>query len=182
MKYQHNQLGDEWFNSAKKGWRPPMEFGFAPNNVPLGPTAVAFSVQANLQDLERSAVPPLEEFDFVSISTLSVSARIFAPTDGRLRPYLGGGYGMSRLKTHWTGPNYNPGRYDCFGACSTGFDRTLYRGFHPHLVGGLELEGPPSSSTSLLLEYRRDFGRGDDFYNLDGWALAAGLRWRIPSD
>lgn len=181
VKYTYNQLEDAWFDrELQRGWKPPMEFGFAPPNYSMGSSGVAFAAEWSLQDLSREAVPPLDEFDFVSLNSLSLSAR-FLPIDrGPFRPYFGAGYGRSTLKTHWKGPNYNRELYDCYGACTSWFERTLFSAWHPYFLGGLEVYGAGDGSTTILLEYRRQTGRSDDFYNFDGHSFSAGLRWNVP--
>ncbi len=86
---------------------------------------------------------------------------------GPVRPYADAGYGVSRLRGTWTGPNYVEDRYDCF---------------HPHLIAGLELRPVATSRLSYLIEYRKDFDREDDFYDLGGNRFSAGLRWRTSAN
>jgi len=183
VKYSYNRLDDAWFDrELQRGWKPPMEFGFALPNIDVGSSALAVTVEWSLQDLGRQAVAPLEEFDFVSLNSMSVAGR-FIPLDrGAIRPYAGGGFGRSTLKTHWKGPNYDRSRYYCSGVCSTGFERTLFSAWHPYLVGGVEIYGSADATTTLLIEYRKQTGRDDAFYDLNGDSFSAGIRWLIPAN
>lgn len=179
LKYMQNSLDDEWFDERKRSWKPPLELGAMTNDLGVGPSALTLSLQSSNLYLDRETVPPLEEFDDVSIGSWSGSARLIPIRDLVLRPYVGGGYGRSYLATHWRGPNYDRSRYDCYGACTRGFGRGLSSGWHGHWLAGLEFGNPGARGLSLLVEYRRDIGRGDVFYDLGGSSLSFGLRRQI---
>lgn len=177
VKYTYNQLDDAWFDrELQRGWKPPMEFGFAPPNYAVGGSAVAFAAEWSVQDLSRETVAPLDDADYVSLNSISLSARLVPVDRGPFRPYFGAGYGRSTMKTHWKGPNYNRDLYYCYGACTSFFERTLLSVWHPYFMGGIEVYGAGDGSTTLLLEYRKQVGRSDAFYNLDGHSFSAGFR------
>jgi hypothetical protein len=176
LKYTHNSMDDQWFDSrVKRGWRPSLAASVTTDNIGIGFSAISLSFDAASQDFDVDAVPPLVDFESVGISSFSLSARFFPVNRGPLLPYVGAGYGLSRLRGTWTGPNYDVQRYDCIGACEGTYKETFYSGYHPHLVGGVELRFRPS--TALVVEYRKDIDRGDDFWLLDGHGYSVGLRW-----
>ncbi len=179
MKYNYNRVDDSWFDrELNRGWTPPMEFGFALPNMALGGSGVALAAEWSLQSMSRETVAPLAEFDFVRLSALSLSGRFIPMDRGAVRPYVGGGFGRSTLKTHWKGPNYNRALYYCYGACTGSFEETLLTSWHPFYLAGFEIYGEGNST--LLFEYRRQVNRSDSFYDLSGHTFSAGIRWMVP--
>lgn len=180
LLYSQPRLDEPWFERRMHtGWPAPLEVGLMSNNISVGPSAVAISLEAAIQGFDVDAVPPLVRFESVQLSTISLSGRFFPLDFGPVRPYAGAGFGASSLHGVWTGPNYDVTRYHCFGACASTYRETFYRGWHPHFVVGLELRRSAARKTSFLFEYRKDVNRGDGFYRLDGSRLGIGMRYRL---
>ncbi len=180
LKYSHNRLDSDWFERRleRGGWIPPVEAALTTNDIALGFSALTVSFEYSTQELEREAVPPVVEFDHVTLESVGVAARFYPLARGPIRPYGGAGFANSSLDGRWTGPNYDVTRYDCFGACTEMYTETFWSGYHPYLLVGVELRPRARSRLSYLFEYRKDTGRGDDFYELGGDRFSAGLRLR----
>ncbi len=178
MKYVDNRLEDDWFQTRRQmgGGRPPLAFGLSTDNIPIGFSGLALSLDYSSQNFDADVLPPLVEFESAGLSNWALAARFFPVDRGPVTPFVGGGFGRSKLSGTWTGPNYDVRIYECFGDCTDSYEEKFYSSFHPHVLGGLELRF--TRSWSLIGEYRRDFNRNNDFWLMDGDSYAFGLRWR----
>ena len=180
MRYTHHDIDGTWYDDKlERGWVPPLELSLMTNDLPLGPSAFTLSLEAMNQDMTLAAVPPVQGWTSISMTSLMVGARFYPLARGPLIPYGAAGFGKTRLHAKWTEPEggFDP-LFRCIGACGPDeLSGDIIGSYHPYLAGGVELR-PPFLKPSFVFEYRRDFGRGDDFYQLSGTSVSAGLRFR----
>jgi hypothetical protein len=159
----------------------PIEASLMTNDLIVGPSAFTLSLEFFRQEMDPAAVPPMKDWTNIGINSIMIGGRFYPLRYGPILPYAGGGFGRSQLNADWT--EYTGGGYDPLFRCIAGCDftesasGTLASSYHPYLAGGVELR-PPHLKPSILFEYRRDFDRGDDFYELSGKSWSVGLRWR----
>ncbi len=182
LRYSQQQIDGTWYDDKlEEGWFPPIEAALMTDDLSIGPSAVVFSLEFFHQGLALSAVPPIEDWQSLSISSVMLGGRFYPWTWGPLLPYGGAGFGRTRLSADWIehSGGFDP-LFKCILNCGSETDRSgsLVSGYHPYLAGGVELR-PGFMKPSLLFEYRRDFDRGDDFYQLSGRSVSVGLRWRM---
>jgi len=151
------------------------------NDLEVGPSAIVLSLEGFNQPLDPYVLPPMEDWQSAEIASLMVGGRFYPFTWGPILPYGGAGFGRTSLAVEWieyTGGGFDP-LFQCIAFCDDTEDKSgsLLKTYHPYLAAGVELR-PPFMRPSILLEYRRDFGRGDDFYELAGRSWSVGLRWR----
>lgn len=182
-RYPYVELEDSWYEGKVEhgGFLPPLEVALMTNDLELGPSAAVLSFEVFNQPLDPSVLPPVEDWNDVSMFSLSVGARFYPITRGPILPYGGGGFGRTSLSVEWTeylGGGFDP-LFRCIGICDNTEDErgSLFTGYSPYLALGVELR-PGFLRPSVLLEYRRDFNRGDDFYDLSGRSFSAGLRFQ----
>ncbi|MDH3207894.1 MAG: hypothetical protein OEO79_14915 [Gemmatimonadota bacterium] len=182
LRYSQQEIDGTWYDDKlEKGWRPPVEVSLMTNDIPIGPSAVTLSLEFFQQELDVSAVPPMHDWQSISIRSTMVGGRFYPVRRGPILPYAGAGFGRTTLSADWV--EYEGGfdpLFRCIAFCNTGTDMSgsLASGYHPYLAAGVELR-PGFMPPALLFEYRRDFDRGDDFYQLSGRSFSLGLRFRI---
>ncbi|MEM7415625.1 MAG: hypothetical protein AAF389_09040 [Gemmatimonadota bacterium] len=175
-RYTFHEMEDPWFEDKIDGGWVPHEIGLMTPTIPIGPAGLALSLEGSRNNLLTRAVPPLQDWDDVSLQSTTIGGRFFPYDAGPFRPYAGGGYGRTTVSARWTGPNYDPAPgIQCIGDCTDQFTEQLYRGYNPFLVGGVELG---RGDSAFMVEYRKDLDRGDGFYRLSGSRISIGMRWR----
>ena len=186
LRYPYSEIDGTWYDGKveRGGFLPPLELALMTNDIDVGPSAFVFSLEFFSQGLDPSVLPPMEDWKSIDISSLMLGGRLYPLTWGPLLPYAGAGFGRSSLAATWT--EYIGGGFDPLFQCILYCDNTeeksgsLLTGYHPYLAAGLELR-PRFMRPSILLEYRRDLDRGNDFYELSGRSWSVGLRWRTGS-
>lgn len=175
--YSFNNLEDSELSGLmeRKFLEFPMEFELITNNIKLPAGDLAFSFAHSRQAMDKS----LGALLFVDLSDVdatytSLTARYFVSRNKYVRPYIGGAFGRSRLTASWNQKKYNPARYICSGACSTKESESFFKGFNPEVRIGIEALG------GLMLEYARNFNRGNAQYPLTGSRFSIGIRTRAP--
>ena len=181
LRYSHQEIDGTWYDDKlEREWFPPLEASLMTNDISVGPSAVTLSLEFFTQGVHESAVPPIHDWQGIRLTSIMLGGRFYPLTVGPVLPYGGAGFGRSRLSADWI--EYRGGfdpLFRCILNCDNTTDRSgvLASSYHPYLAGGVELR-TPFMGPSILLEYRRDFDRGDDFYALSGRSWSAGLRWR----
>lgn len=186
LRYPYSEIDGTWYDGKveRGGFPPPLELALMTNDLDVGPSAFAFSLELFSQPLDPYVLPPMEDWKSVDITSLTFGARLYPFTWGPVLPYGGGGFGRNALGAEWTeyiGGGYDP-LFQCIAFCDNTEERSgsLTTGYHAYVAAGVELR-PGFMRPSILLEYRRDFNRGNDFYELSGRSWSAGLRWRWRS-
>ena len=180
LRYSHQDIDGTWYDDKlERGWVPPLEVALMTNDLTVGPSAFTLSIEAFVQHLALTAFPPVQAWEKLSMNSVMLGARFYPLARGPLRPYGGAGFGRTKVSAEWTeyeGP-FDP-LFRCIAFCgSDPISGEILSSYHPYLAGGVEVR-PPFLKPSLVFEYRRDFNRGDDFYQLSGRSFSAGLRFR----
>ncbi len=183
VRYPYSEFDSSWYEGRVEhgGFLPPLEVALMTNDIDFGPSAFVLSLEGFIQGLDPSVLPPMEDWQGVDVASLMVGGRLYPFTWGPILPYGGGGFGRSGLSAEWieyTGGGFDP-LFQCILNCNDTEEKSgsLQSGYHSYLAAGVEVR-PPFLRPSILLEYRRDFGRGDDFYELSGRSWSVGLRFR----
>lgn len=113
---------------------------------------------------------------------IRLNARLYplSSSDSVIHPYLGGGFGYFWMNHHWQDTYTETIDYGVYA--DTWEDvyeghSTLAKGFFSYL--GLGLDIPLYEHTTLNLEYRHDFHKVDNGWDLGGSIFMAGLRLRM---
>jgi hypothetical protein len=183
LRYSYAEYDSSWYDGKVRhgGFLPPLELALMTNDLNVGPSAFVFSLEGLSQGLDTSILPPMEDWQSVSVRSLTVGGRFYPFTWGPVLPYGGGGFGRTSLSAKWTeylGGGFDP-LFECVAFCDNTEDEsgTILSGYYTYVAAGVEIR-TGFMTPSLLLEYRQDFDRGDEFYDLTGRSFSAGFRFR----